>query len=231
MSRSKTCKVDTGPILNIPEVGLISRALALYQFKATDDTHRSQWKKIKGSFEMPKHVLCFFGQQGESFPGRRLTQQRQYSTVSSRHRGRADPPALTTLEKTCFAFWKPVLNNHCCEQMLCWRFSLWDHDSLYKWKYFARYVAHLVFSFVRLSHCSCQTMTDMSMHLISCQLCPFSVGNKCLEIFSSTFVGWFNIVDGVYFSAILQPIGRNPSSSDCDRVEFYQTSSLPGSPV
>ena len=101
------------------------------------------------------------------------------------------------------------------------------------------YVAHLMFSFVRLSHCSCQTMTDMSMHLISCQLCPFSVGNKCLEIFSSMFVGWFNIVDGVYFSAILQPIGRNPSSSDCDRVEFYQTlrpipsrpSSLPGSPV
>ena len=91
-----------------------------------------KWKKIKGSFEMPKHVLCFFGQQGESFPGRRLTQQRQYSTVSSRHRGRADPPALTTLEKTCFAFWKPVLNNHCCEQMLCWSFSLWDHDSLYE---------------------------------------------------------------------------------------------------
>ena len=35
----------TGPMLNIPGVGLTSRALALHQSKATDDTHRSQMEE------------------------------------------------------------------------------------------------------------------------------------------------------------------------------------------
>ena len=119
-------------MINISGEGLTSCALALHQSKVTDDTHRSQMEEDQRKLWDAKTCFVFFWTTGGELSRRRLTQQRQYSTVSSRHRGRADPPALTTLEKTCFAFWKPVLNNHCCEQMLCWSFSLCDHDSLYE---------------------------------------------------------------------------------------------------
>ena len=161
-----------------------------------------KWKKIKGSFEMPKHVLCFFGQQGESFPGRRLTQQRQYSTVSSRHRGRADPPALTTLEKTCFAFWKPVLNNHCCEQMLCWRFSLWDHDSLYEnilqdmWLILCFHLSDFLIALVRrwqiwacisslASFVHSQSVTNVWRFLVPCLFVGSTLLTVCISLRSS----------------------------------------------
>ena len=70
-----------------------------------------RWKKrpcvVKDFFEMPKHVLCFFGDWGGiAFPG---VVTRQYFTVPSRHHwGRSDPSLqcwknLFYILKTCSA--------------------------------------------------------------------------------------------------------------------------------
>ena len=83
--------------------------------------------QIKGSFEMPKHVLCFFGQHRDSFPGR-SNAPILYGLVTPRSRTEGRP-LLTTLEKPVLHFENlfciiNVLVSRCSDGNLQLRLSL-----------------------------------------------------------------------------------------------------------
>ena len=146
--------------------------------------------QIKGSFEMPKHVLCFFGQHRDSFPGR-SNAPILYGLVTPRSRTEGRP-LLTTLEKPVLHFENLFCIINAVEQMLCWKSAITTLSCNWHLQNFggktllepislmrnmrhvkSRLVSHhLVFPFVRLSHCLCQMMTDVRMSVISCQICP-----------------------------------------------------------